>query len=570
MVPSDDVSSLTRGLLEDLDGDLDVSLELEVVASNPRKAPVGVGMVQGTPESLARKLQALRRDRLVSAALFLTCVFLVFFFWSLLGPQTGYHFVSLMMLIRMLIAATCAMLVMSRLPLKSGQLRAIEYALFGGITITLIVTQYVVNRRLMIENDLPGVVAHMKNNVMGTFALMVVYGMFIPNDPRSTARVVLTMALASLGGMVLLMTNEHFAGAFERLRTAEYSGSNALFLMLGAALAIYGTYVLNGLRSELHEAKKFGQYRILDKIGAGGMGEIYMAEHQLLKRPCALKLIRPEAGADGVALARFEREVQSAARLSHPNTIEIYDYGHTDDGTFYYVMEYLPGMNLQELVKAHGPLPAGRIIYLIRQICAGLAEAHGLGLVHRDLKPANVFVSVRGGEADVAKILDFGLVKISGDPRSAALTGDKRVSGTPLFMSPEQAMGDRSLDGRADIYSLGCVLYFALVGRPPFQASSQLEVMMAHARDAVVPPGEIQPDVPDDLQRIVLRCLAKRPGDRFTDVKALANALAGCTAAADWNAEIAQQWWRQAGSSPASTACSWPPGERPVAPGAAL
>ncbi len=251
----------------------------------------------------------------------------------------------------------------------------------------------------MIDNDLAGVVAHMKNNVMGTFALMVVYGMFIPNDTRSTARVVLTMALASLVGMVFLMAGEHLGGAFERFRTVEHSGSNALFLMIGAALAIYGTYVLSGLRSELHEAKKFGQYRILNKIGAGGMGEVYMAEHQLLKRPCALKLIRPESGADGVALARFEREVQSAARLSHPNTIEIYDYGHTDDGTFYYVMEYLPGINLQELVKTHGPIPAGRVIYLMRQVCAGLAEAHGLGLVHRDLKPANVFVSLRGGEA---------------------------------------------------------------------------------------------------------------------------------------------------------------------------
>ncbi len=183
--------------------------------------------------------------------------------------------------------------------------------------------------------------------------------------------------------------------------------------MIGAALAIYGTYVVNGLRSELHEAKKFGQYQIRDKIGVGGMGEVYLAEHKLLKRPCALKLIRPEAGADPVALARFEREVQAAARLSHPNTIEIYDYGHTDDGTFYYVMEYLPGISLQDLVKQYGPLPIGRVIYLFRQVCAGLVEAHSLGLVHRDLKPANVFVAVRGGEADVAKVLDFGLVKLT-------------------------------------------------------------------------------------------------------------------------------------------------------------
>ena len=146
------------------------------------------------------------------------------------------------------------------------------------------------------------------------------------------------------------------------------------------------------------------------------MGEVYLAEHQLLKRPCASKLIKPEAGADPIALARFEREVQSAARLSHPNTIEIYDYGHTDDGTFYYVMEYLRGLSLADLVRRAGPLPPGRVIYLFRQVCAGLAEAHALGLVHRDLKPANVFVAVRGGESDVAKVLDFGLVKLTRDP----------------------------------------------------------------------------------------------------------------------------------------------------------
>ena len=160
-------------------------------------------------------------------------------------------------------------------------------------------------------------------------------------------------------------------------------------------------------------------------------------------------------------LARFEREVQSAARLSHPNTIEIYDYGHTDDGTFYYVMEYLQGMSLHDLVTKFGPLPPGRVIYLFRQVCAGLAEAHTLGLVHRDLKPANVFVAVRGGESDVAKVLDFGLVKLTQDQGAVELTSDQRVSGTPLYMAPEQATGDRSLDARADIYALGGMMYFA-------------------------------------------------------------------------------------------------------------
>jgi serine/threonine-protein kinase len=313
--------------------------------------------------------------------------------------------------------------------------------------------------------------------------------------------------------------------------------------MIGAGLAIYGSYILNGMRSELHAAKKFGQYRLREKLGAGGMGEVYLAEHQLLKRPCALKLIKPEACADPIALARFEREVQSAARLSHPNTIEIYDYGRTDDGTFYYVMEYLEGLSLADLVRQGGPLPAGRVIYLFRQACAGLAEAHGLGLVHRDLKPANVFVAVRGGESDVAKVLDFGLVKLTKDPAAAALTGDLTVSGTPLYMAPEQATGDRALDARADIYALGAMLYYALTGQPPFTGESAFGIMMAHGRDPVVPPSQVRPGVPADLERVVLRCLAKKPEERYRTVQELADALAECASAVEWDRVKADRWW---------------------------
>ncbi len=254
-------------------------------------------------------------------------------------------------------------------------------------------------------------------------------------------------------------------------------------------------------------------------------------------------MIKPEAGADPIALARFEREVQSAARLTHPNTIEIYDYGHTEDGTFYYVMEYLQGQSLSELVRKAGPLPPGRVIYLFRQVCAGLAEAHELGLVHRDLKPANVFVAVRGGESDVAKVLDFGLVKVTRDPGAAALTGDMTVSGTPMYMAPEQAVADRSLDARADIYALGAMMYFALTGQPPFTGESAFAVMMAHARDPVVPPSQLHAGVPEDLERVILRCLAKKRDERFPTVKALGDALAGCDSASEWGPNRADAWW---------------------------
>jgi len=523
--------------------ELEPTMQFELGSAMEIRSGAGVGIMEGSLASLAGEIHTLRRRRLGAAALFLTAVFAVLFVWSLFAHRPEHWLVTLMVCLRFLIAAGCAGLIMSRISLTPGKVRAVEYVLFGSFTLILVFTQYMVNTEFLREGDAAGVVLRMKNGVLGMFALMVIYGMFIPNDPRSTAKVVLTMALAMLVGFVLLLENSDAVELVDELRSTEQAGSNVLFLMIGAALSIYGTYVLNGLRSQLHDARKFGQYQLRQKLGAGGMGEVYLAEHQLLKRPCALKLIKPEAGADPMALARFEREVQSAARLSHPNTIEIYDYGHTDDGTFYYVMEYLPGRSLQDLVRDFGPLPAARVIYLLRQVCAGLVEAHGLGLVHRDLKPANVFIAVRGGEADIAKVLDFGLVKLTRDHGGVELTSDQSVSGTPLYMAPEQATGDRLLDARADIYALGAIIYFALTGEPPFTGASAFEVMMAHARDPVIPPSQKSADVPADLEEIVLRCLAKKPQDRYPDVKALGKALAACASAALWDTDKAEQWW---------------------------
>jgi serine/threonine-protein kinase len=208
-------------------------------------------------------------------------------------------------------------------------------------------------------------------------------------------------------------------------------------------------------------------------------------------------------------------------------------------------MEYLRGMSLHDLVRTSGPLPPERVIYLFRQVCAALAEAHALGLVHRDLKPANVFVASRGGEADVAKVLDFGLVKLTSDPSAAQLTADMTISGTPAYMAPEQATADKEIDARADIYALGAILYYALTGQPPFLGNSAFEVMMAHARDPVVPPSKLRGDVPADLEQVVLRCLAKKRDERYADVKSLGRALAACERAALWDAEKADEWWKE-------------------------
>jgi serine/threonine-protein kinase len=524
-----------------------IQLELANAPTHHRPAHSSYSLAEG---SLTGETNALRRRRLGAAALFLAIVGAVLILWhisSISQDIDRIHAATLawtMRFARLIIAGVTAAVLLSRIQLSGSQVRVFEYLLFGSFTVIVAVVAYAVNSEMMDQGDAIGVASYLKNSVIQMFALMVIYGMFIPNHPKATARVVLTMALTLLISLTLLMehADEEASAVVAQLRTAEQAGSNALILLIGAGLAIYGAYVLNGLRIELHAARKYGQYQLREKLGAGGMGEVYLAEHQMLKRPCALKLIKPESGADPIALARFEREVQSAAKLSHPNTIEIFDYGHTDDGTFYYVMEYLRGLSLSDLIRQRGPLPPGRAIYLFRQICAGLAEAHALGLVHRDLKPANIFVALRGGESDVAKVLDFGLVKVTG-PGSSELTTDQTVSGTPMYMAPEQATGDRLLDARADIYALGCMLYYTLTGRPPFQGESAFAIMMAHARDQPVPPSKVRPDIPADLEQIILRCLAKKPEERYSDVKALGKALAACAAAHDWDAEKADHWW---------------------------
>jgi eukaryotic-like serine/threonine-protein kinase len=527
--PSDEVVELEPTM------NLDVANPL--AAGSPTSLRPGVAMAEGTLASLAGETDTLRRRRLFAAAVFLAGTFGLLGVWVFASDNPGTltaggDRLSLrvgLIGLRCILAAAVAGLLASEAPLSRKQLRGVEYVLFLGVTLTMMASQYFVGLDLAHRGTAyaPIILAFIKDGVIQMMALMMIYGTLIPNAPAVAARVLVVMFIGPVAELLLLGSHPDIAPIVAQLGEAEEAGSNILFLAIGMALAVYGSFLVNGLRTQLHQARKFGPY-------------------QLLKRPCALKLIKLEAGSDPIALARFEREVQSAARLAHPNTIAIYDYGHTDDGTFYYVMEYLEGMSLSDLVRRSGPLPPGRVIYLFRQVGAGLAEAHALGLVHRDLKPANVFVAVRGGESDVAKVLDFGLVKLTGDTGSVALTGELTVSGTPMYMAPEQAVGDRSLDARADIYALGAVMYFALTGQPPFSGESPFAVMMAHARDPVVSPSEIRPGVPEDLESVILRCLAKKPCERFPNVQALGDALAACASAADWGPNRADAWWTAA------------------------
>jgi eukaryotic-like serine/threonine-protein kinase len=262
-------------------------------------------------------------------------------------------------------------------------------------------------------------------------------------------------------------------------------------------------------------------------LGAGGMGEVYLAKHALLRRPCAIKLIRPERARNLQDLRRFEREVQATATLTHPNTVQVFDYGHAEDGTFYYVMEYLPGLTLEQLVQQYGPLPPLRAVHLLRQVCAALREAHEIGLIHRDIKPSNVMVCERGGQHDTVKLLDFGLVlPPPGAPDD--LTQESTLAGTPAYMSPEQAGNQEGIDARSDVYSVGALAYFLLTGAPPFAGRSLVQVLAAHLHESPAPLTQHRLDVPPDLQAVVMRCLAKDPAERFVDAESLEAALANC------------------------------------------
>jgi serine/threonine-protein kinase len=307
---------------------------------------------------------------------------------------------------------------------------------------------------------------------------------------------------------------------------------------------------VHGLRERVRKAMKLGQYTLERKIGEGGMGVVYKASHALLRRPTAIKLLPPERAGEH-NLVRFEREVQLTSMLTHPNTVSIYDFGRTPEGTFYYAMEYLEGFDLETLVRVDGPQPPGRVVHLLAQVCGALAEAHAVGLIHRDVKPANILLCERGGTPDVVKVLDFGLVKQLGPARESTVSHNtgRHIIGTPLYLSPEAISAPDDVDGRSDLYALGCVGYMLLTGAPPFTGRSVVEVCGHHLHTAPEPPSERAPHgVPAELEAIVLRCLAKSPDERFADASGLAQALLASSSARDWTPERAASWWATRGT----------------------
>ena len=317
-------------------------------------------------------------------------------------------------------------------------------------------------------------------------------------------------------------------------------------------VAYIGARTIYRLGAELRRARELGSYRLVERLGMGGMGEVWRARHRLLARPAAVKLMRPEVlGASSVSrhaelVARFEREAQATASMSSPHTIELYDFGVADEGTFYYVMELLEGFDLDTLVRRFGPVPPERAVHLLLQVCHSLAEAHDAGLVHRDIKPANVYACRYGRDVDFVKVLDFGLVKSEQElgETQIDLTVEHGARGTPAFMSPEQVLGDRPMDGRSDIYATGCVAYWLITGRHVFEGRTAMQTMMQQTQSTPMPPSQRSPfPVPEALDRLVLECLEKDPANRPATADILAEGLTALGIASQWTPARMRAWW---------------------------
>jgi serine/threonine protein kinase len=321
--------------------------------------------------------------------------------------------------------------------------------------------------------------------------------------------------------------------------------------LLVVGMAYVGARVVYQLGTEVKRAREMGSYRLEEKLGEGGMGEVWRARHRMLSRPAAIKLIRPSyagdarAGVSEEAVRRFEREAQVIARLRSPHTVELFDFGIATDGAFYYVMELLDGLDADSLLRRFGPTPPERAIYLLRQVCHSLSEAQSCGLVHRDIKPANIFLCRYGEEYDFVKVLDFGIVGAVRDSADSSLvhTRENAVRGTPAFIAPEQALGT-DLDWRADIYATGCLAYWLLTGQFVFTADTSMGLLLQHAQTPPAPPSaRTDLPIPPALDDLVLSCLAKDPAKRPQSARELSLRLAEVEGASAWTQDRARDWW---------------------------
>jgi tRNA A-37 threonylcarbamoyl transferase component Bud32 len=376
---------------------------------------------------------------------------------------------------------------------------------------------------------------------------ILIYPAIVPNTARKT--MVVSLLAASTEPLALLLSS---------LRGVEFQGGwlyivwTSLPNYIAALLSVIPVKIIHGLGQQVRRARELGSYRLEEPLGKGGMGEVFRATHQMLARPAAVKLIRSEIlgsssrGAARVITERFRREAEAAASLRSPHTINLYDFGVANDGTFFLVTELLDGLDLESLVERFGPVPPERMVHLVRQACESLEEAHVRGLVHRDVKPSNIFTCRMGLAVDFVKVLDFGLVKAIGEESRAAtmLTAPDATTGTPAYIAPEVVRGDRVADHRVDIYTLGCVTYWLLTGRLVFQAPNAIQLMYQHANATPTPPSQLSEfEISPALDAVILACLAKLPEERPQSAAELSERLALAVPTPIWTDELAHRWW---------------------------
>jgi serine/threonine-protein kinase len=380
-------------------------------------------------------------------------------------------------------------------------------------------------------------------NTIGAGDLLILRAVLVPSSGPRTAILGTTIAAA-----IVVWTYAYYS-----LHPDPSGGTPLLHVVtmitwcsMAVIVSTLASHTIFGLRQKVREATELGQYTLVKKLGEGGMGEVYEARHALLRRRTAVKLLPPHK-ASAPDIARFEREVQLTAALTHPNTVAIYDYGHTPDGVFYYAMEFLEGLDLQHLVDHAGPQPPGVVAHVLEQVCNALVEAHSIGLIHRDIKPANIVLCERGGAPLVAKVVDFGLVKrLTGTDASPELSATNAVMGTPLYLSPEAIAKPEAVDTRSDLYAVGCVGYFLLTATPVFEASSAVELCAHHLHTAPDPPSSrLGAPIPDDLEAILLDCLQKDPNKRPQTASDLAERLASTAARRAFTREDARAAWQR-------------------------
>jgi eukaryotic-like serine/threonine-protein kinase len=384
----------------------------------------------------------------------------------------------------------------------------------------------------------------------GMGMMLAIRAALVPSTPRRTVIITAAFGIPMLLTTTLLVPVADGGLAFRAADSGAYSwlpGNTTLMWGFAVITCTVITKVIYGLRAQVREARRLGQYVLEQKLGEGGMGEVYRARHGMMRRPSAIKLLRADRTGE-TNLRRFEREVQLTARLTHPNTITIFDYGRTADGVFYYAMELLDGATLERIVKLDGPQVAGRVVRILTMACRALSEAHAIGLIHRDIKPANIMLCTQGGEHDVVKMLDFGLVKELEVDEDVKLTGASTITGTPQYMAPESIRAPESVDARTDIYSLGAVAYYLLAGVDVFDGKSVVEVISQHLHQAPAPFFTHGVEVPAALEATILACLSKEPRNRPQSAAELRLKIEACNVE-PWESDRAGAWWREHASA---------------------